>query len=457
MGKKIRFCLVLMLICSFVLGSAFWSDFSTLASDAVTLNTFVKVYYLVGTSYVDNVEGYKMITGAYTGINAYLKSKKLPQENIPAVKAEDTNPVNTFVKEYNKVLGKYGSRVEKDKLIHYSITGMLGSLKDPYTIFLTAKQFRVFKEQMSGGNFTGIGIYMELDKKNHNQLTVLEPIEGTPAYKAGLKSGDQILKIDGHSTKGMDIDTVATKIRGPSGSTVVITIKRKGVSNLLEFRIVRAFIHVNSVTGKVINKNIGYVKIRMFGEDTGKEMTNALKLLEERGVKSYILDLRNNGGGYIQAAFDVSSKFLPKGTKIVVVKGRGGVEQSYKADGSYLGARTIVILVNNFTASSSEITAGALQDAGVAYLIGVKTFGKGLVQTIRPLSEGGAVKFTSARYYTPNGRDIDKKGIQPDKVIKMSEKNVGEFSKDIQLQEAIKYIRSKMGSHFTVTSKAKAH
>ncbi|HPZ09921.1 MAG TPA: S41 family peptidase, partial [Candidatus Eremiobacteraeota bacterium] len=298
-------------------------------------------------------------------------------------------------------------------------------------------------ESMSGGNFTGVGIYIELDREVDNQLTVVEPIEGTPGYEAGLKSGDWIIKIDGKSTKGVNLDNAVTQIRGPEGSIVTLTIQRKGVDEPIEFKIKRAFIHVSTVVSKIVNENVGYIKLRLFGSETNREIDQAMTDLEKKGAKAFILDLRNNGGGYVTAAVDVSSKFLKEGEDIVSIKDRFGGKNRYKSYGTVHELFPLVILVNNFSASASEITAGAVRDGKRGILLGTKTFGKGSVQTIYPLDKGGAIKITTAHYFTPRGRNINEKGLKPDIIVEMDDDLIG-TDKDIQMEEAVKYLQEQI-------------
>jgi carboxyl-terminal processing protease len=265
-----------------------------------------------------------------------------------------------------------------------------------------------------------------------------------PAEKAGLQDGDTITEIDGRSTKGLTTDEDAKQLRGTKGTTVKLTIERAGTELADPIAVVRDVIHQPSVYAKLLDNGIGYARLTVFGSNTAQELSAALTKLQNEGAKAYILDLRDNGGGYLNAAIDVSSKFIPSGP-IVSVESRGGSDTQYDAENTAIPPKPLAVLVNKYTASASEITSGALQDDGVGELIGEKTYGKGVVQTIHPLPDGSAVKITSARYLTPRGRDINLIGIQPDMVIEEpTTSKLGNPATDPQLQSAITYLQGKI-------------
>ncbi|MBI2265081.1 MAG: S41 family peptidase [Armatimonadetes bacterium] len=394
--------------------------------------------------YVSEIDERKLLNESLKELEREVKQAK-GSVAVSSLRGEDSNAVlQQYDAQFLDILEKYGDKIGSQKLLKAAMKGLLKPLDDNYTVYLDSKEHRTLNEQMSGGNFGGIGIYIELDKKNKNQLTVFEPIEDTPAYKAGLKSGDVITAIDGKSTRGISIDVAQSTIRGKIDTKVVLTIRRKGVQKDLSFTLTRAWIHVNSVSYKPLEGGTAYIKLKLFGEETNRELDDALQKAETQGAKGVILDLRNNGGGYITAARDVCSKFLQPGDTVVSVVTRDGRRQTYRAAGAaQLQGRPLVVLVNEYSASASEITAGAIQDYHVGTLIGVKTFGKGSVQTIHPLPNGGAIKLTTAKYFTPKGRDINKKGIQPDVVVPLDPKKVRKLGgdDDLQLKSAVSYIR----------------
>lgn len=429
-----------LLIAAIIFGMAATSLAAENDRNGLGVSDLNLVAQVVKSQYVDSVDEYALLTGAHEGIRSFLKVKKLPDniEDLPKG-ISWSKGLNFIQDEFNYVVKKYPKEVKETDLLYSTIKGMVASVKDPYTMFMDPKEYKALMEQMSGGNFGGIGIYIDVDQKKGKQLVVVEPIEDTPAYKAGLKAGDFIMKIDGKSTEGFTTEMAQNVIRGPLGTSVALTIKRGEV--IKDYSITRALIHVKSVSSKIIDNNIGYIKLRMFGESTNSELTDVIKSLEQRQVKGFVLDLRNNGGGYITAALDVCSKFLPRGSLIVSVIDKNGHRQSYYADGSNNKTVPLVVLVNNFSASASEITAGALKDQGVTVLIGQKTFGKGSVQNIQPLRDGSALKLTIAKYTTPSGREIDKKGLEPDIPVEM-QPDLVDTPQDVQLKKALEHLRS---------------
>jgi carboxyl-terminal processing protease len=395
---------------------------------------FKKAYILIKTQYVTPVEDSVLIKGCEKEINRLLKEAK----------AKDAPPFRlSNLSTIDKELDRYTPYVKKDLLYYAAIEGMFVGLNDPYSVILIPREYRTLQEQMQSATFGGLGIYIELDKENNNTLTVFEPIEGTPAFRAGLQPQDAIVEINGESTKGMAIEVAVAKMRGQPGTSVTLTIKRPGAQGLKKFPIVRETIKIHSVTCKMISNRYGYIRIRTFGEDTGSEVQKALALLNEKHVKGIILDLRNNGGGYIDAAVKVSSQFVPTGGTVVSVTERTGQTKTYNADqGAHRNTLPLLLLVNRYSASASEITAGAIQDYDMGQLMGEKTYGKGSVQQIVPYNNA-ALKVTTAHYLTPKGRNIDKLGIEPDIEVKMEPKFVGKKDVDEQLKKAVSYMDKK--------------
>lgn len=362
---------------------------------------------------------------------------------LDAAKIEDTlvsGSYGTPEEFLQAAVDKYGDRINPDLITYAALSGMLKGLDDPYTVYMTPKEYSILMEQMQSASFGGLGIYIELDPDNDKWLTIIETIEGTPAEKAGLRTGDIIAEIEGVSTKGISIDMAVSKLRGPQGSSVTLTIMRKGSNGTRKVAVTREKILVKSVTSKILNNSIGYVKMRLFGNDTSSELNEALQGFQESGVKGIILDLRNNGGGYINAAIDVASAFIENGDSVVKVKDRMGKSLNHTARGDFKCKLPLIILVNKYSASASEITAGAIKDYKRGVLIGTKTFGKGSVQQVIPFPDGSALKVTVSHYYTPSGNDIDKQGLEPDYKIEMEPKDVGK-EKDPQLDKAIQVLR----------------
>ena len=324
--------------------------------------------------------------------------------------------VKTFNEVLDMVKKNYVDEVETQTLIRGAINGMIKSL-DPHSAFMTPDLYKELEVETQG-RFGGIGIEITLLK---DVLTVVSPIEDTPAFNAGVKSGDQIIKIDGKSTKDISIMEAVKKLRGPKDTKVTITIMRENMNKPKDIVLTRAIIQVKSVKTKNLDDNIGYIRIASFHERTADDVRKALKEVVEkqRPLKGLVLDLRNDPGGLLIQAIEVSDMFLKSGM-IVSTRGRTkNMETKAMArDNGDEITCPMVVLVNEGTASAAEIVAGALQDNGRALIVGTQTFGKASVQTVIPLEDGSALKLTTARYYTPKGRSIQAEGIKPDIVIK---------------------------------------
>ena len=334
------------------------------------------------------------------------------------VSAVDSSTYKSL-KIFNEVLDivekNYVEEVKQKKLIDEAVNGMIKSL-DPHSAYLTPDQYKELQVDTSG-TFGGLGIVISMQ---NDQLTVVSPIEDTPAFKAGLKAGDRIMKIDGQITKGMSIQDAVKKMRGPENTKVTLTILRKDMKEPKDYEITRAVIKIKSVKHNVYDDSIGYIRISAFQESTVDELKKALQQVngKTKDLKGIVIDVRNNPGGLLDQAVKASDAFLKSGT-IVSTKGRvKAIESKFvaKDDGSEPTC-PMVVLVNEGTASASEILSGALQDNGRAIVLGMPTFGKGSVQTVIPLEDGSALKLTTAKYYTPKGRSIQAEGIKPDIVV----------------------------------------
>lgn len=313
------------------------------------------------------------------------------------------------------VRSEYVDDVRSKELIYGALKGMVQSL-DKFSEFMDPETYAEMKVETEG-EFGGIGI--EIAVKD-DLLTVIAPIEDTPAFKAGVKAGDRIVKIGKEITRGITILEAVKKLRGKPGTSVSLTVLREDESKVLDFDIIRDTIKVKSVRNvKILEEKIGYVKLSVFQERSAKDLEDALVDLEKQGMDSIILDLRNDPGGLLNVAADVAGKFLPAGEMIVYTKGRDN-RQNMEFRARDKRPRTdipMVVLVDQGSASASEIVAGAMQDLKRAVIVGVKTFGKGSVQTVIPLSDGSAIRLTTSKYYTPGGRSIHGQGIIPDLVI----------------------------------------
>ena len=326
----------------------------------------------------------------------------------------DTKEVYKNIEVFSEVLRKieknYVEGADSKKLIYGAIKGMVKTL-DPHSFFMSPKEYEELMIQTKG-SFSGVGIEITI---RNNVLTVVSPIEGTPAFKAGIKAGDQIIMVGDKSTKDLSIMEVVKLIRGPKGSKVKLTISRKGLEKPIDFLITRDVIPIKSVRSFFLPFDIGYIRVSNFQSDTGQELSKALKEVEsKKKLKGLILDLRNNPGGLLSQAVKVADEFLDSGL-IVSIKSRDRKEEKSVAHKNGKPRKyPMIVLVNEGSASASEIVAGALQDNKRALILGSTTFGKGSVQTLFPLSDGSGLRLTTAIYYTPDGRSIQASGIEPD-------------------------------------------
>lgn len=355
---------------------------------------------------------------------------------------ENSVDFSLFWRVWDLLKDKYvdAGKLDAKNLFYGAIKGMLQATGDPYTTFFTAEENKQFNEDITG-DFEGIGA--ELGVKN-GILTVIAPLEGTPSEKAGLRSGDKIVKINGKNSAEMNIEEAVDNIRGPKGSTVTLTIFREGSKDTQEITIERDRISVKSVTVEWKNNNIEYIKITRFGDDTSREFMSVISQVKNKKAGGIILDLRNNPGGYLEASIEIASKLLPK-DKVVVIEesGDGNQKKMYTRGGDIASEIETVVLINEGSASASEILAGALKDnRSNVVLIGKKSFGKGSVQEFIDLPQETAVKITVARWLTPNGVQINEQGITPDKEISLTEDDYNN-NRDPQLDEALQILEDK--------------
>ena len=322
--------------------------------------------------------------------------------------------LKVFSEVLSLIESTYVEKVSSEKLIEGAIHGLVKTL-DPHSSFLPPDAYQEIKVQTSG-KFGGLGIEVSM---RGGILTVISPIEGTPAFEAGIQAKDKIVKIENDSTLDMNLNDAVSRLRGEVGSPVNITIFRDGLKAPLLVKIVRDIIKVQSVKKKVYHRDIGYIKIRSFSKNTSSDLDKALSYLRNKNITKLILDVRNNPGGLLNQAVEVSDRFLGNENLIVYTQGRMEDQNTRFATHDKIKhvLYPMIVLVNGGSASASEIVAGALQDLGRAVILGTPTFGKGSVQTIMPLSDGSALRLTTARYYTPSGRIIQENGIIPDIVI----------------------------------------
>ncbi|HUW71773.1 MAG TPA: S41 family peptidase [Candidatus Humimicrobiaceae bacterium] len=328
-------------------------------------------------------------------------------------------------------------RIDYQKMIYGAISGMTESLGDTYTVFMTPEDLKIFEEDVAG-EFEGVGMEIGIRK---DQLTVIAPLEGTPAEKAGLRAGDKIIKIDDKETRELPPDIAVKYIRGPKGTEVTLTIFREGWSEPKEFIIIRDVIEVPSLKWELVEGNIAYIKLYHFTQAARSDFNTAALEILNSPAKKIILDLRNNGGGFLQVAQDIAGWFLKEGD-VVTIEDAGSEEEQkfYRTEGpSRLLSYPIVVLINEGSASASEILAGALRDNRGIKLIGEDSFGKGSIQELEELSKGG-LKITIARWLTPKGELIADRGLEPDIKVEMTDEDY-EQERDLQLDKAIEVIK----------------
>ncbi|HAF01268.1 MAG TPA: peptidase S41 [Methylophilaceae bacterium] len=370
--------------------------------------------------------GSGIVIGVLVSLNISAWAEKNLSTQLPI------DELRVFAEVFSKVKSDYVEPVEDKKLINEALTGMLQGL-DPHSTFMDAD---AYKDLQAGtqGEFGGLGIEVAMED---GLVKVVTPIEDSPAYSAGLKSGDLIIKLDETQVRGLTLNDAVKKMRGTPGTKITLSVVRKNEEKPLTFTITRAVIKSQSVKNKLIEKDFGYVRITQFQEHTGEDLAKALKALHEQNkdaFKGLVLDLRNNPGGLLDAAVGVSAAFLPKDDLVVYTEGRvpdskmrltaTATDYARRGKSDYLKDLPaeyknvpMVVLVNAGSASASEIVAGALQDHKRAKILGIQSFGKGSVQTILPMNNGSAIKLTTARYFTPNGRSIQAKGIVPDIIV----------------------------------------
>lgn len=388
-------------------------------------------YRQVERVYYKPVDSRTLIEGEHNGLQVYLRdalkakhvsvTPSLPAPQGDGDAAADLHTLDNQLAYAQDHYANYLGSGGRDQLTEAALAGMLGSLKDPYTVYLSPDQIRALNEELNGGDFGGIGVFIYQLKDGQ---VIVQPIEGLPAARAGMHENEVVQAINGQPVHGMALDRVERLIRGPQGTVVSITTHPYKKTAEHEYHITREIIHVPTVHSQYLKDDkIEYIRLSDFGETSASEVRKALLEGKAHGAKATILDLRDNGGGLLQAAVDVSSLFVPKdygqwhGTIVTEIDRYGNQDSQYATGQVIQGVMPVVVLVNGYTASASEITSGALQDYKIATLIGTKTFGKGVVQGIFSMPNGGALKITTQRYVTPGGRDIQHKGIQPDVVV----------------------------------------
>ena len=377
-----------------------------------------------------------LITFLITAIGMYNYYVKTENGLAKALVTTETNGIDTKIQLIRKYLDEsyLGEITDEEKLSEYAVKGYVAGLGDEYTEYLTKDEYEQLMVDVNG-NYVGIGIYMAQDK--YENVVVLLPIKGSPAEEAGLKTGDIIEKVNGEECKGIDLTLVANKVKGEEGTTVDLEISRDG--EIINKTIVRRTVQINHINTEVLENNIGYIQILAFDDGCSVEFENKLTELLQKNIKSLIIDVRDNGGGIVTEAVNISELFVSKGKTIMIELDKSSEEEVTKAKTEPIvdSNLNIIILANENSASASEIFIGALKDNNIAKVVGTRTFGKGVMQEIVPVRSGGALKLTIEEFRTPNGNVINKKGIDPDVEIEEND----DTEADEQLQKAIETLK----------------
>lgn len=380
-----------------------------------------------------------LITFVLTSIFMYKKIGTTTSINIPGISTDLINKLYTVRKIIDN---EYVSEIEEENLVEGAVKGYVEGLGDEYTEYFTKSEMEEFKSEVQG-NYVGVGIYMMQNTKENN-IVILYPIEGSPAEKAGLKSGDIIKKVDDTEFTGEDFEKVSTYIKGKEGTKVKIEIERNGEN--LTFEVERKKIDLYPIKTEILQNNIGYIKVSSFDDDCAKEFKQTYNELNKSNkLKGLIIDLRNNGGGIVDEALDMVDLILDKDKIELISTNKNGEEEIKKSKSNPVINVPIVVLVNGNTASASEIFAAALKENGKATIVGEKTYGKGVIQELISLRDGSGIKVTIEEYLTPNRNKINKVGITPDKEVTLPDTVTSiyniEKTEDTQLQEAIKLFK----------------
>ena len=376
------------------------------------------------------------------GTYQYLNTKGLPSAS---------NKTTTDLKGLEYTLARFRSELEKkymgeikdEDLFDGAIKGYVAGLGDPYTVYYTKEEMKEIMQE-TNGNYVGIGIYMTLNKEK-NAIEVIKPMEDSPAEEAGILQGDLIVKVDGEGYTGDKMDEASNRIKGEAGTKVKLEILRNGETK--EFEITRKKVLISHITTKVLENNIGYIAISDFDGGCADEFETKYKKLQEKGINKLIIDIRNNGGGIVDEAIDILDMITDKGSTLLITKDKKDNEDITKAKQNPIIKMPIVVLTNEYSASASEILAGALKDNEKATLVGMTTYGKGVIQELHQLTDGSGLKITTNEYFTPKRNAINKIGIEPDVEIDLSDKAKASANlkdeDDNQLQKAIEVLKTK--------------
>ncbi len=376
-----------------------------------------------------------LVFGIFVGVSVSLTSSVLAEKKAAEAPSLPLNELRNFSDIFARIKTDYVEDVDDKTLLENAIRGMLSGL-DPHSTYLNSEEYKELKIGTTG-KFGGLGIQVGMED---GFVKVISPIDDTPAFRAGLQSGDLIIRLDGKSVKGMTLNDAVKVMRGEPGTDIKLTVIREGADRPLPFTVTRDIISVQSVKSRILEPGYGYIRISNFQSKTARDLVNELSNLKKENkseLKGLVLDLRNNPGGVLSAAADVSDAFINEG-KLVYTQGRiANSDFEFNAKpGDIMNGSPVVVLINGGSASASEIVAGALQDHHRAVIMGSKSFGKGSVQTIQELRSGGAVKITTARYFTPKGRSIQGEGITPDILLDRYDIKDSKMDKSLHIKES---------------------
>lgn len=447
--------LVLLLVCGGSGGSGVWAQkpspspsaspspspkkdaelYALLLKDPATLGCrpdsalFHLAYQRIASTHADNPSDSQLFGGVAREVRVLLELARVGSDGL------DDLPLDRHLPE--QIAARWGSRVDGPLLWYVMIRGLFKGTGDEHSYMMRPLEYRRLMETLQNSRFVGVGIFVELDRDNHEQLTVIEPVEDGPAARAGVQARDEIIRINGRSTDHTTVEAASTLIRGERGTKVTLTVRRAGV--IKDIVVERNYIKIPSVTSQMLDGGIGYVRIRIFGSATQREFREALDALLARNARGLILDLRNNGGGYNTSAVDVCSHFLRPNELVTYMIDKRGGRREYRGGRANPIRLPLAVLVNKYSASASEIMVGCLKDRGAA-VIGTRTYGKGSSQQLTELVGGAGMRITFAHFYSPKGTRIDKVGIEPTETVDMDVRYAMRPEKDVQLKRAIEVL-----------------
>jgi carboxyl-terminal processing protease len=397
-------------------------------------------YQLLTTTYYDPIDAQVLLAAAGDAL-AQAARKHGVEIKPPALRVEGDRDATLAELDDAIANAANTAHASPSEFAYAAIDAMAKATNDRYTQFFTPDEFKAFNEALDPQRIGGIGVMIEPDADS-GCVRITYVLPSTPAERAGVQVGDVVTAVDGVTTKGLGVDKVSMRLRGNAGTVVAVTVQRPSASRV--FSITREDVQPPTVVFKMLPNDIGYVWVMEFGRETPGEFDTAIARLTGMGAKALVLDLRNDGGGYVNSALDISSRFIAS-KPILTVEERGKHATTIDAEDDPSISLPVTVLVNQFTASASEITAGALQDDGIGTLVGARTFGKGVMQTLTPLPDGAAIKITTAHYLTPNNRDINLRGIDPDVAVDENhDARFGEVDKDAQLRAAMALLQKKI-------------